>query len=50
MCSAKREYTIRTWYFHTLDDEGRCYEMRSRHRSRLSRQFFFHTSGGFVQA
>jgi len=39
MCSAKCEY-LRTWYFYTLDDEGRCYEMRRRHRSRLSRGFF----------
>lgn len=42
------EMWIRTRYFHTLDNEGRCYEMR-RHRSRLSREIFSPPSDGFVQ-
>jgi len=41
MCVPRNANTFRTWNFYALDGEGRwCYEMRRRHRSRLSQIFF----------
>lgn len=39
-CVLRNVNTFRTWNLYALNDEGRCYEMRRSHRSRLSQIFF----------